>query len=206
MKHIATHPGTGLDVVSEIFDEIAPKSTLHIVTSLKQAKRIHLDGLVLLGGNDISPNFYGQDVTYSYAIDRNRDAIEWVLVRRALDKRIPVFGICRGHQMLAVASGGSLYQDIWAEGATSNHSSVHKLVNVHKQFRKVLPTTTVNSLHHQAVKRVPFGFQILAKSADGLVEAIWRPGYLGVQFHPELMYPYNSGWVSLFQWFLEGLR
>jgi gamma-glutamyl-gamma-aminobutyrate hydrolase PuuD len=131
--------------------------------------------------------------------------IEWTLVRRALAMHVPIMGICRGHQMLTVATGGSLYQDIYTQTGRKRGSYRHHLTSVKKPLARYLPTQVVNSLHHQSVKTVPPSFEIAALSQDGIVEAIWRPGMLGVQFHPELMYAQNNGWDKLFAWFLDGL-
>jgi putative glutamine amidotransferase len=180
---------------------------LHVVYSKRQVDGLRFDGAILLGGTDIDPRFYGESDDYCYRADRNRDAVEWLIARRCLAERLPVFGICRGHQMLAIAAGGALYQDIEAQGATTWHPSRHKLAKVDRKFGKLLPTHWVNSLHHQAVKTVPFGFRIMARAHDGLVEAIWCPGYLGVQWHPELLVTYERGWITLFEWFVkDGLK
>ena len=128
------------------------------------------------------------------------------MTQRALTANKPVFGICRGHQILAVAAGGSLWQDIFERKVTGKHPSGHALVNVHSPLDKYLPMLTVNSYHHQAVRRVPAGFRIMAQSTDGIIESIWRPGALGVQFHPEMMFPNDHRWIGLFRWFVAGLR
>jgi gamma-glutamyl-gamma-aminobutyrate hydrolase PuuD len=202
--HIATHPGTGTETVKRIVESNG--GTLHVVTHKEEAASVPLDGLLLLGGADISPFFYGEENTYTEYTDRNRDIIEWMLVRRAITANVPIMGICRGHQMLAVASGGSLYQDITAEtGLVHSRGYTHKLSGVDKPLAGHLPTWTVNSLHHQAVKTLPYGFRATAHSKDGIIESIWRPGALGVQWHPELMITSDKRWIKLFHWFFDGL-
>lgn len=200
---IASHPGTGTDIVADVLRKNG--AHLQLVTNRSDAESVEFDGLILLGGSDISPFFYGQPSTYSYGANRERDIIEWVLVRRALSMQVPILGICRGHQMLAVACGGSLYQDITIETGAS-HDGRHRLGKVSNPLAKHLPTVHVNSLHHQAIKTMPPGFQVAALSIDGIVEAIWRPGLLGVQWHPELLYPANRQWSKLFRWFIAGLN
>ena len=110
--------------------------------------------------------------------------------------------------MLAVATGGTLYQDIGIEAAKRGHSRTagHSLVNIVPPLTGYLPYTHVNSYHHQAVKTLPPGLQTVAMSPDGIVEAIWRPGMLGVQWHPELLIGSQPKWESLFRWFMEGLE
>jgi len=200
LKHIVTHPGTGTEIVAQICKSLGAKL---IVNKLEQAQKARFDGLILLGGTDIDTRFYGERHTLAYSPDRNRDAIEWYLVRQAFNRNVPVLGICRGHQMLAVAAGGSLWQDVERQGATKRHYAAHQLVEVQGPLDLHIPSRKVNSYHHQAIRRMPFEFHIMARSPDGLVESIWTPGYLGVQFHPELLYPNNPKWISLFEWFIK---
>lgn len=202
---IATHPGTGTEIAARVMSHLG--DTVIQVRDLRAARSARFDALLLLGGPDISPLFYGEAPTQCHTIDRNRDAVEWTLVRRALDRQLPILGICRGHQMLAVACGGSLYQDVVHMRATNHHpfGFVHKLASVEEPLASRIPTALVNSLHHQAIRTLPAGFAAVAHSADGLVEAIWRPGALGVQWHPELLYPQDRRWSGLFAWFHDGL-
>jgi len=197
---IATHPGTGTEIVLEICDAL--HAELAIIDDLKTARKARFDGLILLGGADIDPRLYGQLTTWSWNANHERDAIEWVLARRALADGKPIMGICRGHQMLTIAAGGTLYQDIYRDAATTHHPSSH-VITADRPLRNHIPTARVNSYHHQAAKREPFGFKTVAKAPDGIVEAIWRPGYLGVQWHPELLFPTEYRWIGLFEWFIK---
>jgi len=205
VKTILTHPGTATANVREIFRELG--ATLETVNSCSEAQYLPGDAIILLGGGDINPRLYGQHNTHSQTPNKHRDQVEWTLARRAYAQDIPVMGICRGHQMLAVAAGGSLTQDIHTGHLTHRHPSTHDLINTHWILSRLLPTLTVNSYHHQAVCKVPYGFKTLAYSHDGLVESIWRPGVLGVQWHPEMLAFQNKGdWLPLFQWLLDGLK
>jgi putative glutamine amidotransferase len=178
-----------------------------LVCSLAQARAVDFDALILLGGQDIGPSWYGEQRTYAQRPDRRRDHIEWALVRRALTAEVPSIGICRGHQMLAVAAGGTLAQDMIRQGVTSRHPNQHPLAVALAPLCAYLPEgdLIVNSYHHQAVIRVPDDFQTAALAPDGVIEAIWRPGALGVQWHPELMADADPRWRKLFAWFLDGL-
>lgn len=206
LKHIITCPGSGDYILRPILEETLGVK-VHTVHRKKQVDYTHFDGALLLGGPDINPGFYGERKTSCYGGHPVRDATEWYIARQCLSRRLPIFGICRGHQMLAVAAGGSLYQDIERQGATMSHPNRHKLTSVDRKFGRLLPTHTVNSLHHQAVKTMPFGFKVMARAHDGIVESIWRPGYLGVQWHPEYLIEQEPKWITLFEWFVEdGLK
>lgn len=103
-------------------------------------------------------------------------------------------------------AGGALWQDIQHDGLTDYHPAQHRLQDVRMSLRRHLPTFTVNSYHHQATKIVPAGFDVAARSSDGVIEAIYRPGALGVQWHPEMLWNSDPKWASLFKWFLAGLK
>lgn len=203
IQNIATHPGTGLDIVFQIADAL--HLNLEVINSLRDLNNCTPDALLLLGGSDISPMLYGELNTHSRNTDRDRDKIEWIMVKRAMEQGIPIMGICRGCQMIAAAFGGSLYQDIHKQGAARRHVGPH-LVNTWGRLAEFMPTDTVNSHHHQAIRRLPIGFKAAARSHDNIIEAIYRPGVLGVQWHPELLFPNNPGWIGLFEWFASGLN
>lgn len=164
----------------------------------------YLDGLVLQGGADISPQSYGEEpVQPEWAGDRLRDAYEMELLHEFMEAGKPVLGICRGHQLINVAFGGTLYQDIptqlpqaIAHLDTSLYDRRLHAVNIVQgtHLARLYPGTTqaaINSIHHQAVKDVGRDLVVEAFAVpDGLVEAIrWRgPSYVfGMQWHPEFM-------------------
>ena len=167
-----------------------------------------LDGLVLHGGADVSPLSYGeQPLQERWAGDRVRDLYEMELVAAFERHGKPVFGVCRGLQLLNVAKGGTLYQDIATQLPTAR---VHRDAGVYDQnfhtvdlqpgsrLAALYPAAarhTVNSIHHQAIKQLAPGFAVEAVSTDdGLVEAIRRhdvtkPYMAAVQWHPEFHRP-----------------
>lgn len=195
------HPGTGTEIVTGIMHNIGIH--VDIVRNANQIKAADFDGLILLGGADISPWYYGEKTLYSENTDETRDYTEWLLIRQAMTRNIPIFGICRGHQMITIAHGGSLYQDMRKQ-LTGDHATQHR-VTLAGKLTRYAATDCVNSLHHQAIRRAPDGFKTLAKAPDGVIEAIWKPGVLGVQWHPELMYRSDPRWERLFVWFANGL-
>jgi putative glutamine amidotransferase len=177
----------------------------------------HVDGLLLSGGGDVDPAFYheptGDEVR---GVDRERDEIEIELVRWAVEEGKPVFAICRGIQVMNVALGGSLYQDVLSDmpGAmrhayvqgegyprdflahdvqlTANSRVAHLLDGDH---------FPVNSLHHQGIKQLAPELTVVGTAPDGLVEAVEIEGHsfaVGVQWHPEALAPKDAVMRGLF--------
>ena len=160
-----------------------------------------LDGLVLQGGNDIAPKNYGEKPLHpDWAGDDVRDRYEMALVRAFVKAGKPVFGICRGFQLLNVMHGGTLYQDIatqrpeaLAHRAASFDRHFHDIELVAgSRLAQLYPDrlhARVNSIHHQGIKRLASDFVVEARCpGDGMIEAIRRrgPGYVAaVQWHPE---------------------
>jgi putative glutamine amidotransferase len=162
-----------------------------------------IDGLVVTGGAfDVPPALYGEAPREGLgALKPGRTTFELALIRAALDQRLPLLGVCGGMQILNVALGGSLYQDIGADvpGALAHEQKTDRQTPAHPVL--VRPgsllaracgegTLAVNSTHHQSVRRLGAGLIASASSSDGLAEAIELPAaafVLGVQWHPELL-------------------
>lgn len=162
-----------------------------------------LDGLLLTGGLDVDPSFYGEEPHATTDIASDRDRFELPLAKAAMDADLPIFAICRGVQVLNVAAGGSLVQDIPSAVTSDLNHSIDVPKNHHAHSIKIAPgtrlaaalgprtdleTCPVNSRHHQSVARVAPQFVVSAVSPDGVVEAIERPDRsfcVGVQWHPE---------------------
>jgi len=161
------------------------------------------DGLLVTGGPDVYPGRYGKayDTIRCGPIDYKRDTLELELIERALEKKMPVFGVCRGLQILNVALGGSLIVDIPSDFDTSvihragsANSCLHPMLVSEKfSLKQVsgIETGNVNSSHHQAIDRLADGLVVSAFAPDGLPESIeWEDpsgkSYLmAVQWHPE---------------------
>lgn len=144
------------------------------------------DGLLIPGGRDVDPSWYGESNELSQLPDTERDALEIALIKIAMDKDMPVLGICRGHQLLNVAMGGSLIQHV-NHHVTDKHNVTIISRSKHLSFIKD-GQIYVNSLHHQAVDRLGTGLIATAFSDDDIIEAIESPRHkwvLGVQWHPE---------------------
>lgn len=157
-----------------------------------------VDGIIIGGGDDISPGLYGGRIVSSAHFDPARDAMEHDLVCEAMAQGKPVLGICRGSQMMNVALGGRLDQDAYGTYEAS------------ARFRTILPRKTVeivpetllgehagttpmkvNALHSQAVSTLGRGLRVAARDTGGMIQAIERyeePFALGVQWHPEHLF------------------
>ena len=177
-----------------------------------------IDGLLIPGGQDVVPALFGEDplpeVTYML---ESQDLMEMELLRLAIQKGIPVFGICRGMQLMNVTLGGGLIQDIYAQQkATIGHKqdssirsqATHGAKMVEGSLLESLLGTEplfVNSYHHQALGAVAEGFTVSATAADGIIEAVENPEkkLLGVQWHPEEMYIRYPRFANLFRWLVE---
>jgi putative glutamine amidotransferase len=152
-----------------------------------------LDGLVLQGGADISPLVYGEEPQKpEWAGDPMRDGYEIELVRAFSAAAKPVLGICRGAQLINVALGGSLHQDIPAHRSDEYDQHAHEVQlepgsGLARLYGETGPRRVV-SIHHQAINRLAPGLQVEARAEDGVIEAVrgTGAGYLcAVQWHPE---------------------
>ncbi len=164
-----------------------------------------IDGLLLTGGSDLHPSYYGQEPLPELGVTLpERDAFEMEILGYALQRGVPVFGICRGMQVLNVGLGGTLYQDLPSqlEGGSIAHRQqmpkwqwTHEVeVNSASEVAKIAQSTDlrVNSYHHQAIKDLAEGLVAVASASDGVIEAVesrdlserWL---IGVQWHAEAM-------------------
>lgn len=175
-----------------------------------------IDGLLITGGHfDISPDLYGEDTQHnSVKLKENRTLFEAEITRKALERDLPILGICGGQQLLHVLLGGKLIQHIPDEVETDiNHSPqpgydpVHDVrILPHTKLHQILGVDQlkVNSSHHQAAKEGAKNIIVNALSPDGVIEGIESPSHsfcLGVQWHPE--YLLNAEEIKLFQAFVQ---
>jgi len=174
-----------------------------------------VDGVIIGGGDDISPDLYGGQIVTSARLDPARDALERGVLLAAFVRRKPVLGICRGSQMLNIALGGTLHQDAYATYAASDH------------MRTILPRKTVdlvpgtrlarlageapmkvNALHSQAVDTLGDGLRVAARDGGGMIQAVERvadPFALGVQWHPEHLF-YAHRQMGIFRALIAAAR
>ena len=180
-----------------------------------------LDGIVLSGGGDVEPSAYGAPATgLAHHIEPDRDAAEREIVHTALERGAPLLGICRGAQVLNVALGGTLVQDLPAAGLADHHfqhvptaGPTHPvLLEPGSRLASIYGAhqVDVNSIHHQGIATVGDGLAVTARSPDGIVEALelldrdlW---VLAVQWHPEAMQASDAPQRLLFAALVEEAR
>src|SRR4051812_35107249 len=175
------------------------------VTESPRSVVSEVDGVLLTGGGDVDPAFYKQERHPAvYDAEAGRDEFEIDLARRALDADVPLFAICRGMQVLNVAAGGTLVQDIPTQIQTTVRHAVDtpkdalahvvhvapssKLAHVLGAGRGTTERLAVNSRHHQSAAAVGPALSVSATAPDGVIEAIEQPDAvfcIGVQWHPE---------------------
>lgn len=196
-----------------------------VITDIKALSVIvaGLDGLIMSGGGDINPLYLKEEpIPQLQDVDTFRDEYDLILLRLATNRQIPIMGICRGHQILNVAFGGGVYQDIYTQTGKSliKHSQTlsrelpsHtiQLEQVTSRLRKILAEDTVfvNSFHHQAITEPATGFIATATAPDGINEAMEHPEkrIFSVQWHPEAMAADGDKKMQfLFQYQIETAR
>ncbi len=179
-----------------------------------------LDGLLLAGGGDIAPHHFGEVRQAKLSsVDPPRDRVELLLARQAVSDDLPLLAICRGHQVLNVALGGTLYQDIVTQTPQALRHNFHPEYpyNYLGHEVRIEPGTHladilgagrlgVNSFHHQSAKDVARGFRVTASAPDGVVEAIEardKRFVIGVQWHPEELVADDPRMKHLFEAFVS---
>ncbi|MGN0775221.1 MAG: gamma-glutamyl-gamma-aminobutyrate hydrolase family protein [Candidatus Ventricola sp.] len=204
----AIYRAGGLPMVfpSSIADEGAVDEMLDLV-----------DGVLLSGGIDVHPRYFGEEILPGCgAIDETRDAFELALTRRAIERGMPVLGICRGIQVLAIALGGSIFQDIESQLGIPNSEHRLEAMDDYKHavrfkegglFERITGTTLMltNSMHHQSVKDAGDKLIIEGITMDGIIEAVSMAGneaVLGVQFHPECLESFSDPAARIFAYFV----
>lgn len=185
-----------------------------------------LDGLFLTGNiSNVNPQFYGEKSPPDNLFDPQRDATTLPLIRRAIERDIPLFAVCRGFQELNVALGGSLYQRVHEVPGMLDHREdsslpregqydyAHEILLVEDGLLRELAgaeRVRVNSVHGQGIHRLADGLEIEATAPDGLIEAARSLDHsrfaLGVQFHPEWQYQRDPFYSALFRAFGDAIR
>lgn len=181
-------------------------------------------GLILAGGRDVDPSYYREPPHPKLKeVEPLRDSVELRTIEKAMERDMPILGICRGIQTINVAAGGTLFQDISSFIPTEiEHSNAWNLALDPKTFQYHHPieidpssrlfgiigekSVMVNSYHHQSVKDVAPGFKVIARAPDGIVEGMESLNHsfvLGIQSHIELLWDKDPRWLSLYQTFVK---
>ncbi|QSX04864.1 gamma-glutamyl-gamma-aminobutyrate hydrolase family protein [Sedimentibacter sp. zth1] len=177
-----------------------------------------VDGLIISGGEDINPEYYKeQPIQELGRLSPDRDLTESILIKKAIENKIPLLGICRGCQFINAIMGGTLYQDIYKQLKDVNGHSPSNISNdllyhdveiledtlLHNILKKDI--VRVNSFHHQAIKIVGRGLKISAKSKDGIIEAVESEdgNILCVQWHPESLSEKYEDFLNIFKVFFN---
>ncbi len=173
-----------------------------------------LDGVLFTGGVDVDPAYFGEAPLPGLGeVSPRRDSFELELCRAAYRAKVPALGICRGCQLMAVALGGDVYQDLpsqmpaalqHVQRAPRGHKSHAVAVTAGSRLAAVAGADSlrVNSFHHQAVRRLPEGAAVCAVAPDGVIEAFEDPGHpfwLAVQWHPEGLWREDDSALALFR-------
>jgi putative glutamine amidotransferase len=181
-----------------------------------------LDGLLLSGGGDIAPSLFNDDTVHetTYGIDDERDSFELGAFKQAAGVDMPVLCICRGIQVMAVAEGGTLWQDIPTQvgddiehrqqraGKTRDDLGHGVSVTADTPLHEIVGAEAleVNSFHHQSVKDPGPALKVAAVASDGIIEALYHPEMrfgLGVQWHPEMLADRHSQHAAIFSAFVQ---
>lgn len=184
-----------------------------------------IDGVIFSGGGDIEPSYWNEDRhPEADGFDEQRDAFELQAIPKVIDRDMPMLGICRGIQTINVARGGSLYQDIPDQLPDAQQHRQHKDGKMRdERFHTVTisgednplrsaigsDSATVNSFHHQAIKDVGEGLEVIARSDDGVIEAMWLPEMtfgLAVQWHPEMLAADYPDQARIFEAFVDAAK
>lgn len=181
----------------------------------------HIDGLLLAGGQDVSPVYYGEEPDILIQeLFPERDAFEIAFLKKALERKMAIFSVCRGTQLVNVALGGSLYQDLsYYKGLSVQHvqkaelhyPTHHIYIEEDSHLSSILgDKTMVNSYHHQAVKVLSPQLRAVAYSKDKIIEAFEsqdpEQSILAVQWHPEILAPYHPKQLDLFKDFVDRVK
>lgn len=184
---------------------------------LRDGQLEDVDGIVIGGGAHVEPSRYAQQPTIEYVYDEQRDEFEWAILSSAMERELPLLGICRGAQLLNVFLGGTLYQNL-PEDIPGIHLKRHVMARKRieildgslLQHLMHVHHVRVNSLHRQGVRELGKGLHVSAKDESGIVQAIeWvergGPYLLGVQWHPEYL-PAHPAHRRLFEGLVSASR
>ena len=187
----------------------------HYVTAHRRVIPQHVKGVIIGGGDDIQPKHYGLTGDAGAKYDADRDELELKIIKQAIACNLPMLGICRGAQLMNVALGGNLHQDLRPlRELTPNRNSIlpikHALLEPSSKIKQIIGTDRikVNSLHNQAINHIGNTLELAATDEDKFIQAVENPQQdfvIGVQWHPEYL-PYSKHQRRLFNAFSKAVR
>ncbi|MDR1403007.1 MAG: gamma-glutamyl-gamma-aminobutyrate hydrolase family protein [Tannerellaceae bacterium] len=227
---ISANRKDGLSCIAEAYVQSVVKAggapvLIPVITDIEALTAIidGLDGLIMSGGGDINPLYLGEEpVPQLQDADSIRDESDFIILRLAFNRQLPVMGICRGHQLINAAFGGGLYQDIYGQNSSNrllkhsqalarelpSHSvALTENTKLHAIVKK--KALLVNSFHHQAIREIAREFIPTAFSPDGINEGMEHPEYaiFSVQWHPEAMAAHGDEcMLDVFKYHIEKAR
>lgn len=178
------------------------------------------DGFLFTGGHDVDPSCYLEEILYKNVVSCSyRDEMEYTLMKMVIEADKPMLGICRGHQLLNVVNGGTLYQDLLSQHEGINHNQPKPYDEPYHSvtIKEETPLFTllkkkekkVNSCHHQAIKDLGKDLQVMAVSEDGLIESVCmkdKKFIWSVQWHPEFNYQKDEDSKKIFEIFSDAIK
>ena len=206
--------GEPLVLHPDVPPDLDPREDLAGLEDLVRGRIEVADGILLPGGGDLAAHWSGQAPHHSqYDVDEVQDAFDLALARVALQDRLPVLAVCRGNQVVNVACGGDLVQDL-VEAVGSDHRHLVHTIDVvdDSPLRRVVPESqlTISCFHHQGVGSLGKGLRASAYAADGTIEAVTLDDhdgwYLGVQWHPEDTADSDPRQAGIFEAFVGAAR
>ncbi|AFA47473.1 gamma-glutamyl-gamma-aminobutyrate hydrolase family protein [Acetobacterium woodii] len=225
----STQRGDKLELLKEYADAVVAGGGIPVIIPAMECFPYYeeylagLDGILLSGGQDVMPLNYGEEPIEGFhlieGMTPERDTFELALIGKAMAINMPILGICRGMQVIVIAGGGTLYQDIdtgiertrrikhFQECFFGYDTHLVKLQKNTKIFEIIKKEAVMtNSIHHQSVKVVPDGYIVTGRTNDGVIEAVESVEHdfvLGVQWHPEKLLEKNHSWSVLFAAFVK---
>lgn len=181
----------------------------------------YFDGWLFTGGHDVNPNIYGENASEKCGIPNDdRDKLESAVFKTAIAEDKPILGICRGIQIINAFMGGTLYQDLDSERSSDIEHHMLPPYDRKQHSVSIMPDTplykvlgkseiAVNSYHHQAIKKLGDGLEVMAVSEDGLVEAVYSAGkkfLWAVQWHPEFSYKSDDNSMKILNTFVKACK
>ncbi|QBP18039.1 gamma-glutamyl-gamma-aminobutyrate hydrolase family protein [Acetilactobacillus jinshanensis] len=213
IPHYGAYPLTDALIYNHVTPLLLP-SVINPSQRLIKQMVSQFNGLILGGGDDIDPGTYGEPAIMPELTYPERDQFELAIIHETIHERKPILGVCRGSQMINVALGGKLYQNIYTQitdrQLIDHEGSFHSVTISPKSrlYRVLGPKQIVNSRHHQAIKTLGHNLKVVARASDQIIEGIENhdASIQGVQWHPENLWQSKLAQNNLFKDFFKRVK